>query len=78
MTPEQILTAQESATISLAPEEKQFSASPTPLARKSLLSPAGLITREMEILHPVAQGLTDAQPTNCATRLPKSECLTWG
>jgi ATP/maltotriose-dependent transcriptional regulator MalT len=57
MTPEQTLAAQGKAVIPTPISERQKSATPV----KSLTFPAGLTAREVEVLHLLATGLTDAQ-----------------
>ena len=59
MTPEQALAARESA-VSIASAE-QPEALPTFLTNSASPYPAGLTTREVEVLRLVAQGMTDAQ-----------------
>ena len=58
MTPEQVLAAQEPVTL-----PQPFSAAPsaTPQAMSPTTSPGGLSVRELEVLHLLATGLTDAQ-----------------
>ncbi len=58
MTPEQALTAQGPATM---PEEVPSVPQRATTAKRTPIYPAGLTAREVEILHLVAQGLTDAQ-----------------
>jgi DNA-binding CsgD family transcriptional regulator/tetratricopeptide (TPR) repeat protein len=58
MTPEQILTAQESLAISTTAIAEPSS---TPHTPKALTPPNGLTPREMEVLRLLAQGLTSAQ-----------------
>jgi predicted ATPase/DNA-binding CsgD family transcriptional regulator len=58
MTPEQALAAQGTATI---PPPTPTESQPTPVTKTSPTSPAGLTAREVEVLHLVAQGLSDAQ-----------------
>jgi DNA-binding NarL/FixJ family response regulator len=54
MTPEQVLTTQGPATMSIEP-------SSAPPAKRLPTYPGGLTAREVEVLRLVAQGLTDAQ-----------------
>ena len=56
MTPEQVLVAQGPATMVLP-----TSNAPSTLPAKTPTYPAGLTTREVEVLRLVAQGLTDTQ-----------------
>ena len=58
MTPEQILTAQESLAISTTAIAEPSS---TPHTPKALTPPNGLTPREKEVLRLLAQGLTSAQ-----------------
>jgi len=60
MTPEQALTARGSA-VSTASAAEQPEALPTFLTKHVSSYPAGLTTREVEVLRLVAQGMTDAQ-----------------
>lgn len=57
MTPEQALAAQGQATVSVPPSTGPAAASPA----KTPKYPAGLTTREVEVLRLVAQGLTNEQ-----------------
>ena len=58
MTPEQALAAQGPGTL---PQSLPTAPSSTPQAKPAATSPAGLTPREVEVLHLLAQGLTDAQ-----------------
>jgi predicted ATPase/class 3 adenylate cyclase/DNA-binding CsgD family transcriptional regulator len=58
MTPEQVLAAQESATISMPTPTEPSSTSPN---KPVITYPNDLTAREVEVLRLLAQGLTDAQ-----------------
>lgn len=61
MTLEQVLSASEPVRMLTEPAVKQPSTSPASPARHVPTYPAGLTTREVEVLRLVAQGLTDTQ-----------------
>ena len=61
MTLEHILSAREPLRMLTEPAVEQPSTSPASPARRAPTYPAGLTTREVEVLRLVAQGLTDSQ-----------------
>jgi DNA-binding NarL/FixJ family response regulator len=69
MTSKQILSAQELTTMPTSREAKQ---APTPSIRRLSNYPAGLTAREVEVLHLVAQGITDAQVAELLVISPRT------